>query len=81
MLLALSLLALIYSSTRELSVRRYLDGYSDAIVPNFLSPQEKVEAILSWMRAEPSRGIAEYPDQLARRDPELTFAGRRPTPS
>ena len=73
MLLVLSLFALIYTSIRELSVRRYLDGYSDAIVPNFLPPEEKVEAILSWMRAEPSRGIAEYPDKLARRDPELTL--------
>ena len=73
LLLALSLFALVYASIRELSVRRYLDGYSDAIVPNFLPPQEKVQAILSWMRAEPSRGIAEYPGKLARRDPELTL--------
>src|SRR2546421_9481732 len=38
--------------------RSYLDGYSDAIVPNFAPPEERVEAILDWMRAGPSRGIA-----------------------
>jgi len=73
LLLVFSLFALLYTSIREFSVRRYLDGYSDAIVPNFLPPQEKVEAILKWMRAEPSRGIAEYPDKLGRRDPQMTL--------
>jgi len=72
-LLAAALFALAYMGVREFSVRRYLDGYSDAIVPNFLPAEEKVEAILNWMRAEPSRGIAESPDTLARRDPEITL--------
>jgi hypothetical protein len=35
---------------REYSVRRYLDGFSDAIVPNILAAEQKVDAILSWMR-------------------------------
>ena len=73
LLLALALFALLYTGVREFSVRRYLDGYSDAIVPNFLPAQEKVEAILKWMRAEPSRGIAENPDMLAQRNPEMTL--------
>jgi len=73
LLLALALVALIYSGVREFSVRRYLDGYSDAIVPNFIPAQEKVEAILSWMSAEPSRGISQNPDALSRRDPETTL--------
>jgi transglutaminase superfamily protein len=72
-LLAAALFALAYMGVREFSVRRYLDGYSDAIVPNFVPAEEKVEAILNWMRAEPSRGIAEDPDKLARRDPEMTL--------
>jgi len=70
LLLAAALFALAYMGVREFSMRRYLNGYSDAIVPNFLPAEDKVEAILSWMRAEPSRGIAEDPDKLARRDPE-----------
>jgi hypothetical protein len=72
-LLAASLLGLIYSGVREYSVRRYLDGFSDAIVPNFLPAKEKVEAILSWMRIEPSRGVATNPETLAKRDPETTL--------
>ena len=72
-LLAAVLFALAYMGAREFSMRRYLNGYSDAIVPNFLPAEDKVQAILSWMRAEPSRGIAEDPDKLARRDPEMTL--------
>jgi len=72
-LLALAILGLMYSGVREYSVRRYLDGFSDAIVPNFLPAEQKVEAILDWMRAEPSRGVATHPNELAQRDPEMTL--------
>lgn len=73
LLLAAAVFALVCMGVREFSVRRYLDGYSDAIVPNFLPAEDKVEAILNWMRAEPSRGVAENPDALAWRDPEMTL--------
>lgn len=73
LLLAVALTALVYSGVREFSARRYLDGYSDAIVPNFVSPEERVEAILQWMRAEPSRGIAANPATLPTRDPQTTL--------
>ena len=73
MLLATALVAMIYSCVREYSVRRYLDGFSDALVPNSLPAERKVEAILSWMRAEPSRAIATNPEELATRDPEITL--------
>ena len=73
LLLALALMALVYSGVREFSARRYLDGYSDAIVPNFVPPEERVEAILDWMRAEPSRGIAADPANLPTRDPQTTL--------
>jgi len=73
LLLALAFVALIYSCVREYSVRRYLDGFSDAIVPDVLPAEQKVIAILSWMRAEPSRAITASPDSLALRDPEITL--------
>lgn len=73
LLLAVSLFALGYAGIREFSVRRYLDGYSDAIVPNFLPAERKVQAILDWMRDEPSRGIADNPATLPTRDPETTL--------
>jgi len=76
-LLAVALVALLYSWVREYSVRRYLDGFSDAIVPNSLPAEQKVEAILSWMRAEPSRANTANPGALAQRDPETTLTYRQ----
>src|SRR5258708_9036233 len=70
-------MAMLYSWHREYSVRWYLDGFSDAIVTNSLPAEQKVEAILSWMRAEPSRAIATNPDALAKRDPEMTLTYRQ----
>ncbi len=77
MLLATAFVAMLYSCVREYSVRRYLDGFSDAIVPNALPTEQKVEAILNWMLAEPSRAIAENPDALRKRDPEMTLTYRQ----
>ena len=73
LLLAVALFAMTYSIVREYSVRRYLDGFSDAIVPDVLPAEQKVNAILSWMRAEPSRAVTDSPDSLAHRDPEITL--------
>jgi len=76
-LLATAFVAMFSSCVREYSVRRYLDGFSDAIVPNSLPAEQKVEAILNWMRAEPSRAIATNPEALATRDPEMTLTYRQ----
>lgn len=73
LLLAIVAGSSIYAGFREYSVRRYLDGFSDAIVPNSLPEEEKLEAILSWMRAEPSRADSTNPEELAKRDPETTL--------
>lgn len=73
LLLAVVVVSSIYAGVREYSVRRYLDGFSDAIVPNSLPEEEKLEAILNWMRAEPSRATSDNPDALAKRDPETTL--------
>jgi hypothetical protein len=48
-LLAASLVATIYSGVWEISVRRCLRGFSDAIIPEAASTQQKAEAILAWM--------------------------------
>src|ERR1700687_6406714 len=68
---------MLYSCVREYSVRRYLDGFSDAIVPNTLPAKQKVKAILNWMRAEPSRADTTNPEALAGRDPEMTLTYRQ----
>jgi hypothetical protein len=58
-------------------VRRYLDGFTNAIVANSMPDEQKLQAILDWMRAEPSRAIATDPDTLAKRDPEMTLTYRQ----
>jgi hypothetical protein len=77
LLLAVAFVAMLYSCVREYSVRRYLDGFSDAIVPNTLPEVERVQAILDWMRAEPSRANATDPGALSARDPEITLTYRQ----
>ena len=77
LLLAVAFVALVFASVREYSVRRYLDGFSDAIVPDILPAQQRVEAILNWMRAEPSRAVATNLDELANRDPLTTLTYRQ----
>src|SRR5690242_14465094 len=76
-LLVAAIASSIYAGIREYSVRRYLDGFSDAIVPNALPEEEKIEAILDWMSAEPSRASTTDPDDLAKRDPETTLTYRQ----
>jgi len=49
-LLTLAFAVLIYSSVREYSVRRYLDGFSDAIVPDVLPGEQNVNAIPNYPR-------------------------------
>jgi transglutaminase superfamily protein len=73
LLLVAVVVSSMYAGVREYSVRRYLDGFSDAIVPNSMPEEQKLQAILDWMRAEPSRAIAADPDALAKRDPEMTL--------
>ena len=72
-LLLVSLLALAHSVAWEYSVRRYLSGFSDAIVPAGATPEERVEAILSWMRVGPPRLEGSSPTGLAIRNPENTL--------
>ncbi|PYU74951.1 MAG: hypothetical protein DMG49_03800 [Acidobacteria bacterium] len=73
LLMAFAFVSMLYCCHREYSVRWYLDGFSDAVVPNTLPEDQKVEAILNWMRAEPSRAIATNPEALAKRDTATTL--------
>jgi len=73
LLLTIALLSLIYAGAWEFSVRQYLRGFSDAIVPVAAVPTQKVEAILSWMRSGAPRIAAPNPTALSQRDPEATL--------
>jgi hypothetical protein len=58
-LLLFSVMAVLWSSAWEYSTRRYLKGFSDAIVPFSSSPVQRVQAILAWMSHAPTRiGLA-----------------------
>lgn len=73
LLLFASLLLMLCSIGWEFSVRAYLRGFSDAIVPATATPEQKVETILDWMRAGPPRTAVSSPTGLAQRDPETTL--------
>jgi len=66
-------MAVVYSGSWEYSVRRYLEGFSDAIVPVGATPEKRVQAILDWMRTGPPRSEELSPTGLAMRDPEKTL--------
>ncbi len=72
-LLALVFASLIYSAGWEYSVRQYLKGFSDAVVPAAASPEQKVDFILNWMRSGAPRPVAANPEELSKRDPEATL--------
>jgi len=72
-LLVVSILLALYAVGWEFSTRRYLKGFSDAIVPATAPGDEKIEAILSWMQNGPTR-LPYGPSPLtAERDPTDTL--------
>lgn len=73
LLLVLCVMLTIYAIGWEFSVREYLHGFSDAVVPSESSPEEKVDAILHWMKEGPERAVAANPSALSKRDPETTL--------
>jgi Transglutaminase-like superfamily len=77
LLLAAAVVCSIYAGVREYSVRQYLKGFSDAVVPESAAPDQKVKAILTWMQTGPARYVANDPDGLSGRDPENTLNYRQ----
>jgi hypothetical protein len=61
----------------ERSVREYVKGFSDAIIPESSTPREKAEAILAWMRVGPPRREARDPSALSSHDPTDTLNYRQ----
>jgi hypothetical protein len=71
--LILAVVLTIYSIGWEYSTRRYLTGFSDAIVPATAPADEKIDAILYWMAHGPARRDASPDGLLAGRDPTDTL--------
>jgi hypothetical protein len=72
-LLIVSVVAALFSVGWEFSTRSYLKGFSDAIVPASVNPEQKVEAILQWMAHGPARRNAVDAGGMASRNPEDTL--------
>jgi hypothetical protein len=72
-LLILAIFLAIYSAVWEYSTRRYLQGFSDAVVPALSSTEQKVEAILQWMSHGPARQEADPPAPAPDRNPTDTL--------
>jgi hypothetical protein len=68
-LLILAILLACYSAVWEYSTRKYLKGFSDAVVAFSSSDEAKTEAILHWMSNGPSRQDAGPVASLPDRDP------------
>jgi hypothetical protein len=72
-LLILAILLAGYSAVWEYSTRKYLKGFSDAVVPLSSSPEAKAEAILRWMSNGPTRQAAGPDGSSPDRDPTDTL--------
>jgi Transglutaminase-like superfamily len=75
--LVLSLLGTLLTGIWEHSVRQYLTGFSDAIIPEASSPRQKAEAILAWMSYGPPRREAPDTSALSPHDPSDTLNYRQ----
>ncbi len=72
-----ALIATIWTGVWEYSIRQYLKGFSDAVVSERATPQQKAEAILEWMRSGPARLETTDSTLLSPRDPQNTLNYRQ----
>jgi hypothetical protein len=76
-LLSVALVATVWSGVWEFSMRKYLKGFSDAIVSQAAPPRQKAEAILAWMRNGPPRLEVQPLAAVSARDPQDTLNYRQ----
>jgi Transglutaminase-like superfamily len=73
LLLVAAIIVAIYSAIWEYSTRKYLKGFSDAIIPAAAPPEQKIQAILDWMAKGPARAEAGPSADRPDRDPSDTL--------
>jgi hypothetical protein len=76
-LLVVSLGFTVWSAIWEYSVRQYLKGFSDAIIPEAASPYDRAQAILAWMSNGPPRLEMTPLVQISPRNPQDTLNYRQ----
>lgn len=67
-LLVVALMGTLWFGVEEFHVRHYLKGFSTAIVPMEVEPQQKVEIILAWMSKGPRPPVTEGAAVLTKRE-------------
>lgn len=72
-LLAVACFFAVYASIWEYSTQRYLTGFSNAIVPATASDEDKIQAILAWMKFGPTRLPYDVANTNHDRDPTDTL--------
>jgi len=77
LLLAVAIIATVYTSLWEYSVSRYLKGFSDAIVPQAAASPLKAEAILAWMQVAPPQLEVQRLSDVSPRAPQDTLNYRQ----
>jgi Transglutaminase-like superfamily len=68
-----ALFGVVWTTVWEYSTRRYLKGFSDAIIPATASPEEKIQSILDWISRGPSRLTSGFAMPQQDRDPTDTL--------
>ena len=72
-LLIASLLLTLFGLAWEYSTRYYLFGFANAVLPYSASPEQKVSAIIAWMKQGPARETEYFGDDSENRDPVDTL--------
>jgi hypothetical protein len=69
LLLFVSLCAVVYTTVWEYSTRRYLKGFSDAVIPESASAEQQIQAILDWMSSPAAQLTPVFVGNPSDRDP------------
>ena len=64
-----SLFVVAYTAVWEYSTRRYLKGFADAVIPESVSPEQKIQAILDWMSSPAAQLTPVFVGNPSDRDP------------
>ena len=59
----------IYTTLWEYSTRRYLKGFSDAVIPEMAPPEQKIQSILSWMSSPAAQLTPVFVGEASDRNP------------
>ena len=68
-LLLVSVFGAIYMTAWEYSTRRYLKGFSDAVIPETAPPEQRIQSILSWMSSPAAQLTPAFVGEPSDRNP------------